>query len=185
MEECNEYQNLLKRNGAPYSRGHQIQYLAPIQMMEGGKWDVLEIGFGIGYGLEEMAKAGVLNLWYGVEPCNDSFQHVWNKFNDRPAFALAMEKRPWSECVKTTSEVFHFAFCIEVIEHIPMDEHVSFLSSIVPFVRKNLFLSTPDKSKNSHGVRTEKEWLDVLDQAGWRAVAWATCWTTGYICQPK
>lgn len=185
MTECNEYTQLLKRNGLPYSQGHRIMYDGPIAMMHGSTWDVLEIGFGIGYGLQRMASAKVVNHYWGCEPCQDSFEYV-ARIDDQGGIDYVSDKtllfQPWSA---QAVGMFDFAFCIEVIEHVEMDNHLDFLKSIRPFVRKNLFMSTPDLSKNKHGVRTEKEWLSALKEAGWNAIAISSQWTTLYICQPE
>jgi hypothetical protein len=153
--ESHEYDRLKERKFRPYSRGHQVMYLQAIAELKRdfapGSVRVLEAGFGIGWGLGEMLKAGILKSYVPYEP------------NLAPDFDAA--------------------FCIEVIEHVPMDQHVDFLRGLH---RQSplLFLSTPDKDKKpTEGVRTKDDWVMRLIEAGFSKVDVMTKeWTYLYRC---
>ncbi len=180
--QCNEFHALVGRSYADYSEGHQRMYTGPIELLLGRRWSILEIGFGIGFGLARMVEADIVSHYWGCEPCDDSFDYT-EKNISRPNQSI-LSACGWME-THTLAPKADYAFCIEVIEHVPMDEQTAFLASIVPHVGRNLFLSTPCQSKSKHGVRTSAEWLAVLALAGWQAVAVDSQWTTLYICSPN
>jgi 2-polyprenyl-3-methyl-5-hydroxy-6-metoxy-1,4-benzoquinol methylase len=80
--------------------------------------------------------------------------------------------------------IFDFAFCIEVIEHVPMDDHVRFLRDLRR-LSPVLFFSTPDKNKvPAEGVRTVSDWTRVIREAGFTDVSVdMSRWTYLYRCK--
>ena len=69
-------------------------------------------------------------------------------------------------------------------KHLPAVDVPAFLAKLARFTRRNLFLSTPDRSRSSHGTRTTAEWRTALADAGLRSVAVNSQWTTLFVCEP-
>jgi 2-polyprenyl-3-methyl-5-hydroxy-6-metoxy-1,4-benzoquinol methylase len=182
--ESHEYDRLKERKFRPYSRGHQVMYLQAIAELKRdfapGSVRVLEAGFGIGWGLGEMLKAGILKSYVGYEPNKDSFNYVKGQFLPGGPVDLYLLNLPYEP---NLAPDFDAAFCIEVIEHVPMDQHVDFLRGLH---RQSplLFLSTPDKDKKpTEGVRTKDDWVMRLIEAGFSKVDVMTKeWTYLYRC---
>lgn len=188
--ECNELTAMSRRiakTGKPdYSVGHKRMYLAAIELLKGNPCTVLEVGFGIGYGLELMLKAMSLSRYVGVEPCQDSFKYVNDQITtgDLLKFAktittVELIQQHWSEA---NVEPADYSFCIEVIEHVPEAALPLFLWKLRQKTLKNLFLSTPDSTRSKHGVKTQAEWIEMLRRHGFNAVAVSHQWTTLFVC---
>jgi SAM-dependent methyltransferase len=168
--ESREFEQLKRRNFKPYSAGHQAMYLEPIAELAGRRLHIFEAGFGIGFGLDKMVEAGIVESYYGCEPNPDSFDYVQQRYAKDPR-------------VKLIRAEFGVAFCIEVIEHVPMEEHTMFLARLGQLTSR-LYFSTPDKDKSREGVRTKAEWLGILAAAGWRDVTVnQSHWTYLYTCR--
>jgi len=176
-----EYQQLVRRKFRPYSRGHQMMYLKPITQLSGNRHRILEAGFGIGFGLDRMVTAGIIGDRYvGCEPNTDSFLYVQSRHSRTPNIELV----PSGFLDMDVDGEFDHAFCIEVIEHVPMDQHLEFLTKLrdaAPMV----WFSTPDKDRvPREGVRTKDEWVDLLHSAGFSRVFVDTShWTYLYECE--
>lgn len=175
--DCNEWENLRNRRFEDYSLGHRIMYEVPIRLLTSGRHRIVEAGFGIGWGLDQMIKAGVIDRYVGFEPNQDSFNYVRNRINE-PNIDLRrgkFERQPAADHV----------FCIEVIEHVPMDEHARFLADLRATTGKTLWMSTPDVRKHrSEGVRSCDEWKAMLDIAGFQDVTMhQEQWTVLFIAQ--
>lgn len=185
--ESKELDRLKERDFRPYSKGHRVMYLQAIaELMRdhpAGSVRVLEAGFGIGYGLGEMIRAGILKSYVGYEPNKDSFNYTWDlpevmqakRTMDIALFPLAFEPN--------LDPAFDVAFCIEVIEHVAMEDHVTFLKGLYQMAPV-LYLSTPDKDKvPAEGVRTKDDWVLRLMEAGYAHVDVMTKeWTYLYRC---
>lgn len=178
-----EYDMLVRRKFKPYSLGHRMMYTLPITTELGGnKHRIFEAGFGIGWGLEQMIKAGVIESYVGCEPNKDSYNYVAKTYKGAN---LTLLNEPFSpELAKKHAGGFDYAFCIEVIEHVPGEKHVEFLrglKGIAPVV----FFSTPDIRKApKEGVRTTEEWVDLLKEAGFKMVSVHDReWTHLYTCR--
>jgi SAM-dependent methyltransferase len=178
-----------KRGGAPYSFGHRQMYRAPIELLKGQPdLDILEIGTGIGYGLEQMMNAGFVARYYGVEPDADAFalaQSISQQFSQQD---LTLWNRDWLRLTRETPgsvPICDYAFCIEVIEHIAATDVPEFLREIRQRTRRGLFLSTPDAVTSLHGVATRDEWKKALHAAGFEVAACSRQWTTLFICEPN
>lgn len=183
-----EYQALLKRNYQPYSIGHRRMYLAPMMLLLDKKHDILDVGFGIGWGLDEMMKAQLINRYVGYEPDRESYEYVAQRYGKTKNVKLL--NAPFDEDAAVEVEgMFDPAhvFCIEVIEHVPMDGHDDFLRLLWrTTVRKGatLWLSTPESDRFSHGVRTKDDWNERIHRAGYQNVTiHREQWTTLYIAQ--
>jgi len=81
--ECNEHRAMkrrLEKYGLPdYSKGHQRMYGGPIELLRGEPCSIIEVGFGIGYGLKLMDSSLRLSSYFGVEPCSASFEYVFDE----------------------------------------------------------------------------------------------------------
>jgi hypothetical protein len=196
--ESKEFDRLQRRKFRPYSLGHRKMYLKAIDVIakshpEGAR--IFEAGFGIGYGLQEMLKANVVGEYCGLEPNKDSYDYVAHTARDGiPRLGLGtlpnveLINSEFSQHVAdrlTTAGVAPYdeAFCIEVIEHVPMDQHLQFLIALKQMAPR-LWLSTPDSKKSKEGVRTMRDWSVLLRQAQFEnIVVDQTEWTYLYRCE--
>lgn len=192
-----EFDRLKGRKFKPYSLGHQRMYTKAIDgikadKLNGSPADIFEAGFGIGWGLEQMLAAGVVNSYVGCEPQVDSFNYVektvmaqrWPRAEGvwlrHEPFGSALVESMLSDGVAP----FEHAFCIEVIEHVPLDDHLAFLQNLHN-VAPVLWFSTPDiRTSPKEGVRTTLEWKGLLHLAGFDTVdVDSSEWTTLYHCK--
>ena len=162
----NEYRRLQRRDFKEYSLGHQKMYTVPIELLKNvtAKYRILDVGFGIGFGLERMLEAGIVESYVGVEPVADSFAYVREKFGSLPNIRLVNDD--WLTVSETNLEPADYVFCIEVVEHLPEQVVGPFLRKLARFTKRALFLSTPDCERSSHGTRTERQWIGALSAAG-------------------
>ena len=174
-----EYGKYLARGGRLYSEGHRRMYDGPIRLLAGSSSDILDVGFGIGYGLEQMTKHRVIGSYVGYEPSKDSFDFVAKQFGRMPNIKL--RHAPFGEPDRT----FDYVFCIEVIEHVSDHQRSTFVGNLRKATGKTLFLSTPDRQKvPQHGVFTEAELKTALRAAGFSTVILLSeQWTSLYIAQ--
>lgn len=176
--DCNEYENLRKRGFKPYSAGHRMMYDTPAKLLSGRKRRIVEAGFGIGYGLETLLDAGAIGTYLGFEPNRDSFGYVHEKHGGLSGVELR------NTGFATTGETFDHVFCIEVIEHVPMDGHAEFIG-VLRRSGKTLWMSTPDVKTHPHeGVRRPDEWKAMLKAGGFNDVT-VHCdqWTVLFVAQ--
>lgn len=181
-----EYDRLVERDFKPYSRGHRRMYEIAIAEIKGGPLGargarVLEAGFGIGWGLDQMLAADILRNYVGYEPNRDSYLYVANRLKDHERHVdLALFNMGYEPLL---SPDYDFGFCIEVIEHVPAEKHLTFLKALRQQVPV-LFFSTPDIRKSpKEGVRTTEEWVAYLHSAGFRDVTVNTDhWTHLFRC---
>lgn len=185
--DCREYEAARKRNFQPYSRGHQIMYEGPLTLMERGdrakeKFTILEAGFGIGWGLDRMIEKGVIGSYLGFEPDRGSFDYVRGRHKSTPN--LDLRHAPF----EGQAPQFDHVFCIEVIEHVPPDDHAGFITGLRKSLKSGgtLWLSTPDKERSTHGVRTASDWRLQIALAGFADITrHDEQWTTLYCCQSQ
>jgi len=189
IEVSREYAKLKKRGFKPYSEGHRIMYDFPLQLLRRVRrserpLDILEIGFGIGYGLDAMVEGKVIRDYIGYDPDQGSFDYVSNRYKDDTKIHLY--HRPFEYDPSMRCHADH-AFCIEVIEHVPPGAHLQFLVDISKCMkdRGTLWLSTPCEVRvPEHGVRPEHEWVDLIKKAGFKnCTVHRDQWTNLYICQ--
>lgn len=177
----NELERHLARNKRPYSYGHQQMYNGPIELLKGKKWDVLDVGAGIGYGYLQMERAGILREYTGLEPDYRTFRHLESQ-RQYPTHTFRNED--FLFWVGGGVRSHEWVFCIEVIEHVEPATVPTFLEKLRGVTKRGLFLSTPDSQRHKHGVRTDGEWQDLLSAAGFRTVALTPQWTTLHVCVP-
>lgn len=178
-----EYDRLKERNFRPYSKGHRYMYeeaIRQISAREDGPVTILEAGFGIGWGLERMIESGIVLTYLGCEPNKDSFDYVAGRIVPEATYELI--HAPFTRDL--TAKVFDYAFCVEVIEHVPMDAHPEFLKALRDRCEV-LYFSTPDKQRvPKEGVRTTAEWVRLLNAAGFSNVTVdKSKWTYLYRCE--
>lgn len=167
-----EYDRLRDRGFKPYSKGHRRMYEIAIEEIgnlagpRGAR--VLEAGFGIGWGLDQMLAADILRNYVGYEPNRDSFVYVADRLKEHERNVdLALFNMGYEP---NLSPDFDFGFCIEVIEHVPGKDHLRFLKGLRSQVPV-LYFSTPDIQKvPKEGVRTTREWKAYLHAAGFNTV---------------
>ena len=193
-----EYDRLKERGFKPYSKGHREMYEKAIRDMNtwGGYGNpppsplkhpagarVLEAGFGIGWGLDRMLHESVLRSYVGYEPNKDSFDYVKGRYLPGGPVDLLFLNLPFEP---NLDPAFDVAFCIEVIEHVPMDKHEAFLAGLRQMAPV-LYFSTPDSHKvPREGVRTMDQWLAMLLRVGYdsRKLHFDDSeWTTFYRCE--
>lgn len=178
--ECDEYGNLqrrLRKGNGDYSLGHRLMYETPIKLLTGKKRNIVEAGFGIGWGLDRMIEADILASYVGYEINAAAFNYVNQQYGEREGIQLHHE-------AFTTTPGGNHVFCIEVIEHVPMDQHTHFIR-MLRGSGNTLWLSTPDKDRvASEGVRSVHDWKAMLKMGGYSdVVAHEEQWTTLYIAQ--
>lgn len=189
-----EFDRLKQRGFKPYSVGHQQMYFTAVERMEasakGARARIFEAGFGIGFGLQHMLARDVLEAYVGVEPNKRSYQYVAQDLGLLPDTRLALINGKFDDDVvvefATTADdpeySFDVAFCIEVIEHVPMDDQEMFLRNLKRMAPR-LFFSTPDIAKSpKEGVRTTDEWVFMLTAIGFKVDVLTKHWTHLYEC---
>lgn len=178
--DCNEYEALMRRNGREYSAGHRVMYESPIRLLSGKRRNILEAGFGIGWGLDQMLAAGIIDKYVGYEPNADSFSYVRSRQGARIEIELHH-----GQFVRQPRKFDH-VFCIEVAEHVPLEGHAGFLADLYASTGTTLWMSSPDVRKHpGEGVRTAGEWKALLYAAGFSDVTvHREQWTVLFICQP-
>lgn len=174
-----EFDRLKERGFGPYSLGHRRMYekaIATMRSVGPTPARVLEAGFGIGYGLGEMDKAGILAAYVGYEPNRASF--IYTKAKYQHGDNMLLLNVPF---LPNLDPLFDFTVCIEVIEHVPTEDHLTFLTGLRTMAPVLCF-STPDITRQPReGVRTAGEWLDLLARAGFGYVRMDSAeWTTYY-----
>lgn len=209
-----ELSRLQKRGGKDYSEGHRRIYGSIITLIGGTetpqKAKILEVGTGIGFGLNLMLNDVQIKNYVGIEPCSKCLDHVrkkvvnpWLEKQREVKAELSKKKQaifsfptinfrngllgdfPISEIVSLLDGQADFTFCIEVAEHVQPEERLNFLTSLKKLTKGTLFLSTPNKdNRPKDGALSTKQWLDLLADSGFSsvtAIEWQ--WTTLFISQ--
>lgn len=180
-----EYDRLVERGFKPYSMGHRRMYEKAIFHLLGEKrpLHIVEAGFGIGWGLDQMVEAGIVRRYTGFEPNRDSFNYVAERYAGKAGWdganmALLNEAFPPGAVAEGFADA---TVCIEVIEHVPMDDHANFLRALRSLAPV-LYFSTPDiRRQPREGVRTASAWGALLEYVGFTRVDIdASEWTTFY-----
>lgn len=164
-----EYEHLVERKFQNYAPMHQAMYKVVVELLRDKPASILDIGFGIGYGLEQLLAANCISEYTGVESDKQSFEYVFNKFKKEKIFLCNYD---WVKLPENLIRPHDFTLCIEVIEHIDQKNVKEFLAKLAEYTSKYLFLSTPDKNTDAHGLYTKEElrfWLgswgftDIVD----------------------
>jgi cyclopropane fatty-acyl-phospholipid synthase-like methyltransferase len=168
-------------------------YLAPIYSIipDGKPINILEIGFGIGYGLGLMYQMGffhhINSKYVGCEPDKDSYDYTYKKYLEDRGFQ-PFENIKLRNCgfrdLETGYKKFDYSFCIEVIEHLS-EEDLWFLCKILDESTKDtIFLSTPDPAKSKEG-KWSMHHLENLFRDFFRGVSVVRAqWTNLWILNP-
>lgn len=186
---ASELQQLNKRKGMPYSRGHQIMYDAPIKLLSDSRHAILDIGFGIGYGLFNMIPMRIIKRYVGCEPDADSFDYVNNKRIDYKEMLegdrteINLFNLQFSDLAVRENE-FDYTFCIEVIEHMEEGALHNLLMKVHGCTRDAFFMSTPDPDKSPEGEWTMTYLINTLRQFQFNPVVVTSQWTNLWICNP-
>lgn len=194
--ESKEYDRLVQRRFQPYSIGHQRMYTKAIERIQKDIADpraerpngvrVFEAGFGIGFGLTKMVEAGILRSYTGCEPNTPSYSYTSSLLTGFKVPYVNLYNDSFDQSMVnglTAHGQFDEAFCIEVIEHVPMDFHLEFLIALRQMAPR-LWFSSPCSTKSKEGVRTSKEWATLLRQARFETVTIDTSeWTYLYECR--
>lgn len=186
--ESREYDRLVGRKFKPYSSGHRAMYTTAIEGIKlvGMEAHIFEAGFGIGWGLQQMLSEGIVRSYVGCEPNIDSYKYVAEEpgLNLEGKMGVSLIHGSFDQVLADAySGSFNEAFCIEVIEHVPMDQHLEFLIALRQMAPR-LWFSTADKTKSREGVRTVGEWTTLLKQARFETVKVnASHWTYLYECR--
>jgi len=185
-----EYDRLKERGFKDYSLGHRRMYLSAIDQMDAADraFSIFEAGFGIGYGLKQMLAADVVGRYVGCEPQVDSYNYTVGEMAEVPlADRLTLIHSPFTEdMVSAYGADFEHAFCIEVIEHVPLDLQADFIARLAAMLTPGgtLWLSTPCKLRNAReGVRTTDEWEAMLRQQFGEVTVDRSQWTYLYRCR--
>lgn len=181
--EYDRMQERIQKNGRPeYSLGHRAMYHTVAELLRGKPASILEVGFGIGYGLEQLLKARCVGYYEGTEPDRKSYGYVTKKFGETEN--TEFHNRPWPFQPNGTD--FDFAICMEVLEHVPEEQLQDFVMGIRLSLKPGgtFFASTPNSDTHGHGALNPEQWREVFRGAGFEhvtAVEWQ--WTTLYVAQ--
>lgn len=177
----NEVEKLKERHYQPYSEGHRKMYTVPIDLLSGQqKHSILDVGFGIGFGLSEMIKCDCFTSYTGLEPDIETYQFVKNNslYGHQNINLINQSLLLYEGLIQD------YVFCIEVIEHIEEKDLDIFIRKLSNNTGKCMFLSTPDIRDSPHGIKTSLEWRELLF-AGFSDVVFVRSqWTTLFVCQP-
>ncbi len=171
-----EYDRLKERNFGDYSEGHRHMYTSAIKQIQDAtdgqgqhphrRVTVFEAGFGIGYGLKQMLAAGIVDRYVGYEPQVDSFNYTVKELaTHEQAGDLNLFHGAFPAPMHGQEGQFEHVFCIEVIEHVPGEQHEYFLARLWDTVAPGgtLWFSTPCiRRAPREGVRTTEEWASLL-----------------------
>lgn len=179
-----ELQQLKNRNGRPYSEGHRAMYKTVAGLLSNEPANILELGCGIGDGIEILLTGKCVNELLAIEKTKEDFWHTKERFSGCRNVSvinydwLSFDGPAFDSC-------FDFCTCIEVIEHVEKKHVDRFLARIYQSVSNALFLSTPNVTNHSHGTRTPDAWCEALERAGFRVsyVEWQ--WTTFFMANKQ
>ncbi len=161
-------------------------YTTVAEMLSDRPAKILEVGFGIGYGLKTLINAKCLQRYLGVEIEKDCCEFVEPLSKDHD---LTIINGNWltidDSQIKSWGRKADFSLCIEVIEHIASFNRQRFVARLLEHTDKALFLSTPNINTNGHGVMTAEETKLLILGAGFKSVVYIEWqWTTLFICNP-
>lgn len=188
MSDRSEVLLLEERAGQPYSQGHMAMYETVAALLQGQPGRILEIGFGVGYGLRKLIEADCINSYVGIERDPLCVGHVTR--------TLMVEQLPGVYLLEadfltiTDAQIrSHFgeanadvSLCIEVLEHVPRSKGLDFLVKLRNITSQALLLSTPNSNTSTHGIYRPAQVLKLLEMAGFPHVACLSWqWTTFFL----
>jgi len=160
-----EYASLVQREFKEYSEPHRQMYEIICALLKNKPASLVEIGFGIGWGLQRLVEDNCISKYVGIEPCAASYKYVKGIVDEDHVQLLnrsLLEFEP--------EESFEFSMCIEVIEH--TDEDIlQWFKKIRSFTKIASFISTPDKNTDPHGIYTKDYVVDCLKDSGFTSVS--------------
>jgi len=183
----NEYEQFIERGLKPYSVGHQRMYSAPIDLITSPveptatslkKANVLDVGCGIGVGYRMLRDAGIIGSYLGIEPDPKCVRYMKDTYPEADVI-----EEFWMDVPEGQLFVADFTFCVEVIEHVPLDDLGRFLEKLREHTRRNLFLSTPLRENSEHGLFTKDGWVAKLCASDFRVAVVDWQWTTFFLCE--
>ncbi len=185
----NEVKKHRGRDGRPYSDAHRGKYRVISELLKDKPANILEIGVGIGWGLERLFDRNCVEKYYGVEATGDCIPFLKKKFKSYDQSKIKIVNDDWlnvnAESVRKyfATDKADFSFCIEVIEHNPPEKYMEFLGKIHSLTKEMFFLSTPNGGK--HGKMNIEECTKVLKDAGFKTIS-VHRWngTPFYMCTP-
>lgn len=188
--ESKEYDRLVRRKFKDYSVGHQRMYtkaIDGIKLAHSNPVRIFEAGAGIGFGLTKMVEAGVVHSYTGCEPNRASYDYTAGLVAGfKPLRHIDLYHDSFDQTMAdglTAHGQYDEAFCIEVIEHVPMDKQLEFIIALRQMAPR-LWFSTADKTQSKEGVRTQKEWATLLKQARFTDIRVDVSeWTHLYECR--
>jgi len=142
-----------RRGGKPYSAPHRWLYEQVTRRVKGRR--VLEVGAGIGDGVERLLAAGCQVT--AIEPHAPTCEHLAARFPNVDVRSVGL--------LEYDGPAVEEAVCLEVVEHLAAVE-------VHPFLRRlrelcgRVWLSSPDRREHTHGRRTPYEWCLALRAAG-------------------
>lgn len=131
-----------------------------------------EIGHGVGVLINELVKQGIDAS--GCDPSPEHHEYAIKQFGHQPRYI--------SESAETITSDTDCLISIEVFEHIPDEQLEAILTNHK--AKWFVFSSTPHRANNDvewgHiNIKTESEWLALLDKHGWklnRKITIPTAW---------
>lgn len=166
-----EYDRLKKRKFKPYSKQHQQMYRIIVELLRGTPVKILEVGYGIGYGLDRFVDCGAINKYIGFEESRKCHAYVSSKHpDDRIEFYCGDFASLDASVLQGFADV---TICIEVIEHVESDLK-NFIKNLREVTAPGgvLFLSHPSIEVESHGRFTNTQVARMLRDVGFGNVVW-------------
>ncbi len=187
-----ELHNLNMRGGADYTEGHCRMYTPIAEILGNCPANILEIGFGIGYGLKKLLESNCVGNYLGIESDKECVDYVSNK----GSYGLTTNAKMLLACkdwTKIDDEFVRkhfggqadFVLCIEVVEHVAGPVRSEMVKKALTHTGKTMFLSSPNSETSGHGVMSVAECRAFILSCGFNSVAhieWQ--WTTMYVCNP-
>jgi len=180
-----EVEAMEKRGGALYSYGHRMMYEAAAKLISNYPRILLEVGVGCGYGLEVLDRNRCVRSYLGIEPVLKDAQYLHDRYGEDNRIKIVCEE--WLDVSDEDFETMlpvgaDFTFCIEVLEHIPVEDWLPFCEKLCQHTNNTLFFSTPNSETNSHGVATPKVWRELMLEAGFdNCIRVEAQWTTFFM----
>lgn len=176
-QRATELDYYLLREGGAYSKWHQRIYNAAISLINSESSSVLDVGCGMGFGLQKMREAGMKGHWSGID-----FETPTSIIDGDELKRSSLMVGSF-ESVSDQFEPHDHVWCIEVLEHLVGDP-THFLSEIRRLTKKSAIISTPDSSKNDHGTKTSDEWAALIRQAGFITSRTEVGGSVVFVCEP-
>ncbi len=171
------------RGGRDYSAGHQAMYRIIVEALRGRPQSILEVGFGVGFGLQLLREARCIETYFGCDPSVPCFEHVRAQPWGASARLYCGEwlSVPDMEIDSALGHQAAYSLCLEVIEHVHPLERLRFLKRIRCRTSETSFFSTPCLSESSHGALRTDQWVELMRDAGYVDIVTIPAqWTTFY-----